>query len=49
MGIIVPPKRLQPKPLIWMGGAKKDLRALPAAVVDVFGYALYLAQCGKAA
>jgi phage-related protein len=30
-----------------MGGAKKDLCALPAAVVDVFGYALYLAQCGK--
>ena len=30
-----------------MGGAKKDLRALPAAVVDVFGYALYLAQCGQ--
>lgn len=30
-----------------MGGAKKDLCALPAAVVDVFGYALYLAQCGE--
>lgn len=30
-----------------MGGAKKDLCALPAAVVDVFGYALYLAQCGQ--
>lgn len=36
-----------PKPLIWMGNSKKDLRALPAAVVDVFGYALYLAQTGK--
>lgn len=30
-----------------MGGAKKDLCALPAGVVDAFGYALYLAQCGK--
>jgi len=36
-----------PKPLIWMGSSKKDLRALPAGVVDVFGYALYLAQTGK--
>jgi phage-related protein len=36
-----------PKPLIWMGRSKKDLRALPADVVDVFGYALYLAQIGK--
>ena len=30
-----------------MGSSKKDLRALPAAVVDAFGYALYLAQTGK--
>lgn len=35
-----------PKPLIWMGSSKKDLVALPAAVVDVFGYALFLAQSG---
>jgi phage-related protein len=34
------------KPLEWIGSAKKDLMALPAAVVDVFGYALYLAQIG---
>lgn len=47
MGIMISPKRPQPRPLIWMGGAKKDLCALPDAVVDVFGYALYLAQCGK--
>ncbi|MGH8198853.1 MAG: type II toxin-antitoxin system RelE/ParE family toxin, partial [Steroidobacteraceae bacterium] len=26
---------------------KKDLCALPGEVIDVFGYALYLAQCGK--
>jgi phage-related protein len=30
-----------------MGSSKKDLRALPADVVDVFGYALFLAQTGK--
>lgn len=47
MGIISRPKRPQPKPLIWMGSAKKDLCALPGEVIDVFGYALYLAQCGK--
>jgi phage-related protein len=34
------------KPLEWIGSAKKDLIAMPAAVVDVFGYALYLAQIG---
>jgi phage-related protein len=34
------------KPLVWMGSSKKDLIALPAAVVDVFGYGLYLAQAG---
>ena len=41
------PKPPPPKPLIWMGSSKKDLRALPADVVDVFGYALYVAQIGK--
>ena len=30
-----------------MGSSKKDLRAMPADVVDVFGYALYIAQTGK--
>ena len=39
-----PPAEL--KPLEWIGSSKKDLRALPADVVDVFGYALYLAQAG---
>jgi phage-related protein len=32
--------------LEWIGGSKKDLIALPDEVVDVFGYALYLAQTG---
>lgn len=30
-----------------MGSSKKDLLALPRNVVDVFGYALYLAQTGQ--
>lgn len=34
------------KPLVWMGSSKRDLRTLPAKVVDVFGYGLYLAQAG---
>ena len=34
------------KPLYWIGTSKRDLLALPEAVVDVFGYALYLAQIG---
>ncbi len=32
---------------IGWGGSKKDLLALPSEVVDVFGYALYLAQIGR--
>jgi phage-related protein len=35
------------KPLYWVGSSKRDLQALPDEVVDVFGYALYLAQIGK--
>ena len=35
-----------PKPLVWMGSSKKDLVALPSSVIDVFGYALYVAQTG---
>jgi phage-related protein len=36
----------KPKPHEWIGSSKKDLMALPAQVVDVVGYALYLAQTG---
>ena len=36
----------QPKPLEWIGSSKKDLKALPDKVVQVFGYALHLAQIG---
>jgi phage-related protein len=35
-----------PKPLYWLGSSKRDLMALPGRVVEVFGYALYLAQVG---
>jgi len=35
------------KPLYWVGSSKRDLMAMPAGVVDVFGYALYLAQIGR--
>lgn len=37
---------VQPKPLEWIGSAKKDLTVLPDEVVQVFGYALHLAQIG---
>ena len=36
----------QLKLLEWIGGSKKDLMALPDEVMDVFGYALHLAQAG---
>lgn len=36
----------QLKPLEWIGSSKKDLGALPDEVMDVFGYALHLAQAG---
>lgn len=34
------------KPLIWIGGSKKDLIALPAEMVRFFGHALDFAQHG---
>ena len=37
----------QLKDLYWIGSARKELGALPDEVVDVFGYALHLAQSGK--
>lgn len=30
-----------------MGSSKKDLCTLPSAVIDLFGYALYVAQIGR--
>ncbi|MBU3711786.1 MAG: addiction module toxin RelE [Limnohabitans sp.] len=35
------------KPLFWVGSSKKDLLVMPDDVVDVFGFALHLAQIGK--
>ena len=34
------------KPLFWVASSKKDLLGMPEQVVDVMGYALYLAQNG---
>ena len=34
------------KPLVFVAGSKKDLLSLPSQVIDTFGYALHLAQCG---
>ena len=47
MGILEPMPAADPKPLVWIGSSKHDLMALPAGVVDVFVYGLYLAQIGK--
>ena len=35
------------KKLLWLGSAKKDLKAMPGDVQDAFGYALHQAQVGK--
>jgi phage-related protein len=34
------------KPLVWIGSSLKDLKSFPEEVKDVFGYALFEAQCG---
>jgi phage-related protein len=33
--------------IAWLASTKKDLLALPDAVIDTFGYALHLAQIGQ--
>ena len=35
------------KPLYWVGSSKRDLLSLPEPVVDLFGFALCLAQDGR--
>jgi phage-related protein len=35
------------KPLHWVGSSKRDLLSLPGPVIDLFGFALYLAQDGR--
>lgn len=37
----------QDRSIVWIASAKKDLLAMPAEVIDVFGYALHLAQIGS--
>jgi phage-related protein len=37
------------KGLIWVGSSRRDLKAFPAEVKDVVGYALYQAQVGQKA
>jgi phage-related protein len=37
---------IEEKPLIWVGGSKKDLCALPEEVRQFFGHAINLAQHG---
>ena len=47
MGIMESDGRLpQVKSLYWIGSSKRDLSALPDPVIDLFGFALYLAQTG---
>jgi phage-related protein len=36
----------RPKPLVWIGSSKKDLKTFPEEIQDVLGYALYVAQMG---
>ena len=37
---------LSPKPLIWIGSARDDLREFPEEVRGLMGHALFMAQCG---
>jgi phage-related protein len=35
-----------PKPLIWIGSSRDDVRDFPEEVRSLVGHALYMAQCG---
>jgi len=35
------------KSIVWIGSSRRDLKAFPAEVRDVMGYALYQAQMGN--
>jgi phage-related protein len=37
---------LSPKPLIWIGSSRDDLREFPEEVRGFMGHALFMAQCG---
>ncbi len=36
----------KPKPVVWMGSSKEDLKEFPDDVQDEFGHALWIAQQG---
>lgn len=36
-----------PKPLVWVGSSRRDLRSFPVAVRRTFGVALFAAQFGE--
>ena len=38
--------KITPKPCIFVGASRRELKALPEDVQGEFGYALYEAQCG---
>lgn len=40
-------ERPKPKPVVWMGSSRKDLKTFPAGVQADIGYALYAAQRGE--
>jgi phage-related protein len=40
------PEVEDPKPIEWVGSARKDVASFPVAVRRECGFALYLAQCG---
>jgi phage-related protein len=37
----------EPKPIIWIGSSREDLRSFPRGVQRDIGQALYAAQCGE--
>jgi phage-related protein len=37
----------KPKPVVWMGSSRRDLKTFPEDVQAHVGYALYGAQCGE--
>lgn len=38
---------IQQRPLFWVGNSYKELMALPDEIIDIFGFALGLAQRGE--
>jgi phage-related protein len=42
----VPTRRSIPKPCLFIGASRRELKALPDEVQDEVGHALYLVQCG---